>query len=316
MFLRTFFPLFALVWSFAGGGQPVSAQGLIWKLPEPGTWVKYQGNYTQVENRPQDATNQDLVLDPPWQRELTIKALERSQQPGENGEPVEVQWLEFVVETRSGQDGAIGGPGSRRIYKILVSVDEIQSRVGPPEEGSVVDDFEIPVSFLPILKGYRKFDDQTVTAISSPVFNVFPSVTLLNTYRKLEEIGEEDPDVQLPGINTATHYRGSITSSFRQVLEETEQKAVEAGKKQADELLDLDNLSLVLENKGVRTLHTADMWYTPDAPFGLVRWNVNAERQTKPAFASRDQFETASTYRVEMKAIETGQNATSLLTEN
>ena len=35
----------------AGAGR-VEAQGLIWSLPEEGTWVRYEGTYKQTELRP------------------------------------------------------------------------------------------------------------------------------------------------------------------------------------------------------------------------------------------------------------------------
>ena len=284
MCLRTVFALIVMVWSCVGLSDTVSAQGLVWKLPEPGTWVRYEGDYTQTERRPQDPNNEDLVIGP-WRRHLTIKALERVQQPSaDGGSPIEAQWLEFVVETGLEKDGMLaGGPGSRRIYKVLLAVEELQSRIGPPKAKTVVDNEDIPVTFLPLIKGYRKFGDGPVAAISSPVFNVHPAITLLAAYRELEEVAaDEDPDVTLAGITSATHYRGSV----------------------------------VIESKILRNTNTADMWYTPDAPFGLVRWSVMAQQETKESFATRDQFETASTYQVEMKAVETGNNATSLLTEN
>ncbi|WP_166827182.1 hypothetical protein [Thalassoroseus pseudoceratinae] len=284
MSLRTLSPMIVMVWSCLGLSSVVSAQGLVWKLPEPGTWVRYEGDYTQTERRPQDPNNKDLVIGP-WRRHLTIKALERVQQANPNGgAPVEAQWLEFVVETGLEKDGTlVGGPGSRRVYKALVAVDELQSRIGPPKEDGVVDSDSIPVVFLPLIKGYRKFGDKAAAAISSPVFNVHPAITLLAPYRELEEVAaDEDPEVTLPGISSATHFRGSV----------------------------------VVESKSVRTTNTADMWYAKDSPFGLVRWSVIAQRETKETFAERDQFETASTYQVEMRAVEAGQNATSLLTEN
>ena len=32
-----------------------NAQGLIWKLPPDGTWVRYEGTYRQIEFRPESA---------------------------------------------------------------------------------------------------------------------------------------------------------------------------------------------------------------------------------------------------------------------
>jgi hypothetical protein len=280
------------------GTGDAEAQGLIWQLPEPGTWVRYEGDYTQTEARPKDPNNQDLQL-LPWRRHLTIKTLERLQQQESRtvqktnaaGEVVEeqqtvtvdLQWLEFVVETGTEKDGMlVSGPGGRRVYKVLVPVDQLLSRVGPPEGEAVVDDSGIPAPFLPIVRGFRQVGTGPVEPLTAGVFDVHPSVTLLAPYRTLQSVAEgEDPQVQLPDVVTATHYRGSLT----------------------------------MEGPTTRTVNQGDLWYTPDAPFGLVRWKVNVVRQTKPLNAPRDSFEVVSTYGAEMKAVAKGQDSTSLLTE-
>ena len=51
----------------------VQAQGLLWNLPESGTWVRYAGEYRQETLRPQSEEG-DLTLQ--WQRELEIRCLE------------------------------------------------------------------------------------------------------------------------------------------------------------------------------------------------------------------------------------------------
>ena len=51
----------------------LSAQGLIWSLPEQeGTWVRYEGEYKQVEFRPGVATGDQVFT---WRRNVTIKSL-------------------------------------------------------------------------------------------------------------------------------------------------------------------------------------------------------------------------------------------------
>ena len=55
-----------------GTTQPAHAQGLIWKLPADGTWIRYEGTYQQIESR-SNTGGTDLTIQ--WIQHLTINAI-------------------------------------------------------------------------------------------------------------------------------------------------------------------------------------------------------------------------------------------------
>jgi hypothetical protein len=272
----------SLLVPFVAYAEAARGQGVVWKLPEPGAWVRYEGDYTQTEARPNDPLNQDLPIGP-WRRHLTVKALDRVQDTYA-GVQVEAQWLEFLVETGLEKDGMlVTGPGGRRLYKILVPVEETADRIGGPKDGAFADSDGILTAFLPMIRGYRQIGDGAVEPLPAGMFSWYPNVTLLAPYRGAEVVAEnENPEVSLPGVSAATHYRAELT----------------------------------METLGQRVVNQADMWAADAAPFGLVRWEVTVSRQAKPDSAARDAFRQVSQYGVKMKAVAGGQDATSQLTEN
>lgn len=257
------------------------AQGLVWKLPAPNTWVQYEGEYRQTETRPKDISGEDLQITP-WRRRLVVKALQQTQ-ADYAGKTITCQWFEFVIETGREEAGVIAtGPGSRRIYKVLVPLELLESSLGEPRDGLVLDAENIPIAYLPIVKGYRQFGNSPVEPIKTTAFNLYPTVTLLPNYRSLETLSEAaDPEVTLAGVSSARHYRGQ----------------------------------LAIESVTNRSQSRAEIWYSEESPFGVVRWQVDVSRESKASSAPRSAFATVSTYRVEMKAVGTGNDATSLLTE-
>jgi hypothetical protein len=264
-----------------GGGQPsvALAQGLIWNAPAEGTEVQYEGDYIQEDERPNDVQKR-IKLE--WRRRLWIKALKKTKAEY-NGNTVDCQWFEIKVVTASevGGDGdLVPGPGGQRIYKVLVPLE--RATIGPPIAGKVADKSGIPIAYLPIVKGYRRFDEQAAQPITSGVLDTYPMLTLMAHYRNLDVVSEEeDPQVTLAGVSTATHYHGEQ----------------------------------ITESPTNRSTNKAEIWANNSIPFGLARWKVEIVREAKDGQAARDQFQLASTYRVDMKLVKQTLNATSDLAE-
>ena len=73
MFLQKWIVCFILVGGLLVGEQTATAQGLIWKLPKDGTWVEFEGEYSQTEFRP-NSPDGDLKPEP-WSRRLRISSV-------------------------------------------------------------------------------------------------------------------------------------------------------------------------------------------------------------------------------------------------
>ena len=143
--------------------------------------MRYEGDYVQFDDRPNDPVNKRLKLGP-WRRHLTLKALKKTQADYQ-GATVDCQWFEIKVITASekGGDGTLKpGPGGQRIYKVLVPLDRI---FGPPVNGKVVDKDSIPIAYLPVVKGYRRFGERPVEPITTGVLQTYPMISLLASYR-------------------------------------------------------------------------------------------------------------------------------------
>lgn len=266
----------------AGQTSSASAQGLIWNAPPEGTEVQFEGDYIQEDERPNDV-NKRIKLE--WRRRLWLKALKKTNAEYK-GQTVPCQWFEIKVVTASevGGDGdLVPGPGGKRIYKVLVPLQGVGTKLGPPKDGgAVMDQSQIPIAFLPIVKGYRRVDEQAATPITSGVFDTYPLLTLMSQYRTLDLVtAQEDPQVTLQNITTAAHYEG---------------------KKEMESLTN-------------RSKNKATIWANESVPFGLVRWQVEVTREVKDKSAARDQFELTSTFRVDMKIVKQSTNATSDLAE-
>ena len=270
-----------LVLAFAvacfGEAPPASAQGLIWNAPDEGTEVQFEGDYLQEDERPQDVEKR-IKLE--WRKRLWIKALKKTNAEYQ-GQTVPCQWFELKVVTASevGGDGAlVPGPGGQYIYKVLVPLE--RAMLGPPAQGNVVDKAGIPVAYLPIVKGYRRIDEQAAEPITSGVLDTYPMLTLMAHYRTLDVVAE-DEDPQVMGITSATHYHGEA----------------------------------IMESPTSRSTNKAEIWANNSIPFGLARWKVDIVREAKDAQAARDQYQPASTIRVDMKLVKQSTSAMSDLPE-
>ncbi|MBL4884450.1 MAG: hypothetical protein JKY95_07935 [Planctomycetaceae bacterium] len=162
----------------------VQAQGLLWNLPESGTWVRYAGEYRQETLRPQSEEG-DLTLQ--WQRELEIRCLERTQAVYQGKEQTCV-WLEFEIVTGQQVDGQLeAGPGSKREYKILVPESVVI--------GEKTLSAKIPQGFIPIVEGYRKIGNGKVEPMQAKVFQVFPVISQVLINEDAKVAAQEDVSV-------------------------------------------------------------------------------------------------------------------------
>lgn len=261
-----------IAWLVLSAGL-VHGQSLIWSVPEQdGTYVYYEGSYKNVQRRPENAQG-DLTLE--WRCELTIKAV-GTETVDVDGREEKCRWLEIksVVGTPSEQ-GVKPGPSGERIYKVLV----------PPSKvlGKVHDRDDIQVTFLPVVKGYRKIGTRDPEALKEKVLAVSPMLTLLEYYADLKTEGAAE-EVTLPGaigdVN-ATLWKGSQTK----------------------------------ESTTHRSTNQGQIWVSPQVPFGVAKWRVVIKQETKDATEKRDQFKDWAEITVEMSAVKQGTDGRSDLAE-
>ena len=256
------------------------AQGLIWSLPEePGTWVRYEGEYKQIEFRPGVAAGDQTFN---WRRNVTIKSLvtpEEHKTAMYRGKPVTCRWIEIKVETgKPGEQGLDTGPGGARLYKVLIP----ESRIfGTLVNDQSVDADGIPVSFLPIIRGYRKLGNRKEEQIKTKVLQIYPAISLLKHYKVLRaETGEP--------VDPALEALGPI-NSIKWIGEQT------------------------LQSRVSRSEHSSEIWLSREVPFGLARWNVKVTRSRKRETDKRAKFVKRTETTVEMKAVAVGTDAKSEL---
>ena len=246
------------------------AQGLIWNLPDDASEVTYEGTWTQEEIRPEAPEGN---LEVTWLRRLHIKSVGQTTE-NHNGEDVSCRWIEFKAITgKKSEAGIDPGPVGMVLYKVLVPESEI---IGRP-----IDDDGIPVSMLPIVRGYRRFGDEGEThEITAKALRVSPTISLLNYYPTLETVaGASDPDVQLVGAGQAANHRGRFE----------------------------------MEREDSRSVNAADFWVSKDVPFGLVKWEVTCIRSVKVSTDPRSKFREVTKVDVEMELVNVGNNAKSEL---
>lgn len=261
------------------------AQGLIWSLPEDGSWVRFSGTYQQVvfdatgDKTPtiEDATSTyecdaakiDFAEVVCWGRTVEIKSV--GKETGKfRGNDVDCRWIEIKtttgVKTETGIDP---GPTGIRIWKVLVPESEIR--------GEAVDAADIPVSFLPVVKGFQKVGNAQPQPISAPVLQVYPMLTLVAQYRRVQpEPTAGDPEINLDG-GTISPVKGEI----------------------------------IVESRTDRSTNTGILWRSDALPFGLAKWEVTLIREKKDATAGRDRFAPTTRVHVEMKVTASGDKAES-----
>ena len=258
----------------------LSAQGLIWSLPEQeGTWVRYEGEYKQVEFRPGVATGDQTFN---WRRNVTIKSLvtpDAHKTAMYRGKQVTCRWIEIKVETgKPGEQCLDTGPGGARLYKVLIPEARI---FGTLINNNSVDADGIPVSFLPIIRGYRKLGNRKEEQIKTKVLQIYPAISLLKHYKAFRpETGQpEDPELAALGAVNAIKWLGGEA----------------------------------LQSRVSRSEHSSTIWLSREVPFGLARWNVKITRSRKRETDPREKFEKRTETTVEMKAVAVGTDAKSEL---
>jgi hypothetical protein len=247
--------------------SPVLAQGLVLRLPADGTWVRYEGTYTQTEIRADSATGKLEI--PAWREQITLKSV-GSETAEFRGEMVPCRWIEVKVERGREAEGKIDvGKTGLEIYKVLVPESAVTDAAVSPQG--------IPNAFLPIIKGTRKLGESDAQPISELAFRVYPLAVLFGYCRELptEEKGVD------PGIGL-----GAVSAD------------VMAG-------------STALERNTSRTQLDTKIWVSKDVPFGVAAWTAKIVRQIKDEQEPPEEFKTATEVVVELKAQQTGTDATS-----
>ena len=239
-----------------------SAQGLLWKLPEgEKTWCRYEGTYQQTVRRP-GSTEGDLKLE--WVRHLTLKSLGK-EDGMYKGETVPCRWIEIKLLTGHVNEGVVdAGPGGNRIYKLLVPESEIRGTVTE----TLPEKREMFVSFIPVVKGYRKIGDEPAALIEGGVFDLYPMISYLRHFRDLESTGDEEV-VQTP-------------------LKDMSGK--------------LSRGTIVSETPTLRTTTATEMYRSDEAPFGLAKWTAKINTESKQSTAARTTF-IASTEIIETMSL-------------
>jgi len=251
-----------------GASRPAAAQGLIWKLPtEAGAFTRYEGTYEQTRFLPNSPQGQ-LVTE--WLFELTIRSLE-AETVDVDGKEMPARWIE--LKTVTGYKSAQGidpGPFGTRIYKVLVRDDQVLGRMRDADD--------LPVTFLPIVKGYRKIGNRNVEPLKEKVLSVYPLVAMTGEYPSLKaDAGGPQlmPDSgTLSGISATPHH-GAAT----------------------------------LETPTSRTASKCALALSSEMPFGWYSLSSEIVRDEKDATKPRTDFRQASIVKLTCTAVENGTGA-------
>jgi hypothetical protein len=243
-------------------------QGIVTHLPEDGSWIRFEGTYAQKEIRP---TASGKVEIQPWIEHVTIKSV--GKETGTyRGSEVPCRWIEIKIERGRERDGKIDtGLTGLEIYKVLI-----------PEEAVIADNVDsegVVISFLPLVKGFRKVGKADPKPLMEPALQLYPLGILVGYYRELQVVAE-DVDAQTGlGAVKARELQGKIT----------------------------------IERPNSRTVQESTVWKSPDVAFGVARWSAKLVRETKDDQAPRSDFKPISEVAIEMQAKEAGQDAKSEL---
>ena len=252
--------LVASAW-LAGPGT-ASAQMLIWNLPEDdGVWVRFEGSYKQTRSRPNSNAGDENLE---WQSDLTISSVGRETVDGRA-----CRWVEFKSITKPKGLEQKPGPGDSYIYKVLIPEDRVI--------GKTVDAETIPVTYLPIVKGWRKVGGREPQPVTEKALAIYPTIALVTYYPDLKAEGEAE-QMQVGGMAVSAR------------LWKGERK---------------------LETSTSRSTNAASLWLSDDVPFGLARFQVTLTQEKKEIAASADEFRRAALTEVEMAVVGTGNDSRS-----
>lgn len=168
-----------------------SAQGLVLRLPADGTWVRFEGTYTQTEIRPTSTTGKLEI--PGWAEHVTLKSV-GTEMADYRGETVPCRWVEIKIERGREADGKIDvGVTGLEIYKVLIPETAV---LAEPKSADGV-----PASFTPIVKGYRQLGKAAPTPIQATALKLYPLAMLLGYCRDFQvEEQDVDPGISLPDV--------------------------------------------------------------------------------------------------------------------
>jgi len=260
-------PVIAAAW-LATSMAPASAQVLIWSLPkEDGAWVRFEGTYKQTRSRPNSNAGDEALQ---WRSELTISAVGSETAELDSGKKQACRWIEFKSLTKpDGLDQELG-PGDLFVYKVLIPEERV---IGKP-----VDNDSIPVTFLPIVKGWRKIGQRDAEAIREKALAVYPTIALVTYYPDLKADAEPSEPLEIAGKEAPVRL-------FK-------------GKR-------------VFQNASSRSTNVGELWLSDAVPFGLARFHVTLAREEKPSSAPADEFARAVFAEVDMSVVATGNDARS-----
>ena len=247
------------------GAATTQAQGLLWSLPEDGSLTEYVGKYRNKQERPGSNAG---PLELEWDSRLKIQSV--GEETAEfNGQPTPCRWIEFKViigkPSTKGVEADAGidpGPHGVRIYKVLIPVERVK--------GALKDKQGLPVTFIPIVKGYRKIGQQPAQPMKEKVLAFYPMLGLFANYLDLAPAGEA-ADLDLPGF-------GSVKAT-------------------------LNKGTLKLQNQTSKSENVGEIWRTDEVPFGWAKYHVKLIRLEKDITAPDSAFAPAAEIEVEMAVV-------------
>jgi len=239
------------------------SQGVVCQLPPDGTWVRFEGTYTQSEIRPESTEGKLDIA--PWIEKVWIKSV-GAEMAEYKGEMTACRWIEIKIDRGREKDGNVDtGLTGSEIYKVLI-----------PESSVIADNVDksgVPVSYMPLVKGFRKVGKADPKPLTEPALQLYPLGLLIGYYRELKVVEEgTDPDIGLAAVKQATQLQGQV----------------------------------MMERASSRTVQESMLWKSPDVPFGVARWSAKITREVKDAQEPRDNFKPVSEVTIDMKAKETG----------
>jgi hypothetical protein len=248
---------------------PARAQNLLVSLPEDGSWVRLEGDHIEKKSRP-EAAEGDLEL--PWRTELTIKSVGKAEAEV-GGEKLPCRWIEFKTEFKSTKAATTEAsiqpePFGTRIYKVLVPEAAI-SIANKDESG-------LPITFLPIAKGYRRIAARDPQPVKENVLVVYPMISLLTHYPDWAETDAGTVDSPLGALECKS-WKGSR----------------------------------ILGSSTLKSSNEGQLWITDAVPFGIAKVQVKVQRFEKDATAADDAFKLVAEINSALTAVETGTDAQS-----
>ncbi|MBI3864151.1 MAG: hypothetical protein HY290_19890 [Planctomycetia bacterium] len=263
-----------LIAACLGTAPSAQAQVLIWSLPEDeGAWIRFEGNYKQSRERPNSNAGAEVLE---WRSELTISSLGRENAAvSEGSEEVPCRWVEFKTETKPAGVDKKAGPADSYVYKVLIPENRVI--------GKTVDDDTIPVTFLPIVKGYRRVGQRDIEPVTEKALAVYPTVALVTYYPDLKAAAEEAEPLQVGGNSVAA----KIFKGTR-----------------------------VIKRSVNRSTNAASLWRSDEVPFGLAKYQVSLTVEQKELTATDEEFQRTSLIEVDMAAVAVGNDARSELPDS